>query len=350
MLLRQLFDRDSWTYTYLLADPSTSEAVLIDPVYEQHERDLAYVRELDVTVVAALDTHCHADHITGAWLMKQATGCQIGISAAAGVSGADLHLQHGDKVHFGGRFLEVRLTPGHTDGCATFVADDHSRAFTGDTLLIRGAGRTDFQQGDAATLYRSIVEQIFSLPDACVLYPAHDYAGRTSSTVGEEKAYNPRVGDKTREMDFVGYMNNLGLPHPRKIDEALPANMRCGEPQSGRYPTGPTWGPVMRNYGGVLEVDPTWVAENRDRVTLVDVREEHELSGELGSLLGGCHIPLGDLRERLHEVPKDKPVVAVCYAGKRSGMATIILQRGGYTEVANLSGGLLRWRMLGLPD
>jgi len=350
MLFRQLFDSDSWTYTYILADEATSEAVIIDSVFEQHDRDLSYVRELGLNVVAALDTHCHADHVTGAWLMKQATHCQIGVAAAVGAECTDLALKHGDTITFGGETLHVRATPGHTNGCVTFVTADQTRAFTGDALLIRGAGRTDFQEGNAADLYRSITTQIFSLPDTCQLYPAHDYAGRTSSTVAEEKAFNPRVGGQARELDFVGYMDNLGLPHPRKLAVALPANMRCGAPEDGIYPTGPTWAPVVRNYAGLFEVDPTWVASHRDAVTLVDVRQASELKDALGDLDGALHIPLDQLRDRLDELPSDKPVVTMCHAGKRSGMATVILRKAGYGDVANLSGGLLRWRMLGLPD
>ena len=168
IIFRQLFDAASSTYTYVVGDPQSLEAVIIDTVFEQHFRDHALVEELGLKLVAVLDTHCHADHVTGAWLMQQATGCRIGISKrCAATQGADLRFDHGDRVAFGERYLEVRATPGHTDGCVTYVTDDHRMAFTGDCLLIRGAGRCDFQQGNASTLYRSITEQIFSLPDDC---------------------------------------------------------------------------------------------------------------------------------------------------------------------------------------
>jgi sulfur dioxygenase len=215
IIFRQLFDAASSTYTYVVGDPQSMQAVIIDTVFEQHFRDRALLEELGLKLLVVLDTHCHADHVTGAWLMQQATGCRIGISKRHGAAeqGADLQFDHGDRVFFGKRYLEVRATPGHTDGCVTYVTDDHCMAFTGDCLLIRGAGRCDFQQGNASTLYRSITEQIFSLPDDCLLFPGHDYSGRTMSSVGEERAHNPRIGGHADERDFVGFMENLNLPH-----------------------------------------------------------------------------------------------------------------------------------------
>jgi rhodanese-related sulfurtransferase len=221
-------------------------------------------------------------------------------------------------------------------------------AFTGDALLVRSAGRTDFQQGDPVALYRSITQQIFTLPDDCLLYPAHDYAGRMVTTVGEEKRWNPRVGGEASEGDFVGYMQNLGLPHPKQIDVAVPANLRCGKPTVAAAGDKPVWGPVVRTFAGGLEVDPVWVAEHRDRVTVLDVRETPELTGELGRIEGSLHIPLGELRTRLTEVPKDKPVVSVCRSGKRSAQATVVLEKAGLRDVANITGGMIRWRALGL--
>ncbi len=177
LIFRQMFDATSSTYTYLLGDSDTSEAVLIDPVFEQVRRDAACVEELGLKLVATLETHTHADHVTGAWLLRERLGSKICVSAAGGASGEDRALCHGDRVAFGGRALEVRATPGHTNGCLTFVLDDRTMAFTGDCLLIRGCGRTDFQEGDAGALYASVQGQIFSLPDACLIYPGHDYRG-----------------------------------------------------------------------------------------------------------------------------------------------------------------------------
>ncbi|MFW5875743.1 MAG: MBL fold metallo-hydrolase [Myxococcota bacterium] len=348
MLFRQLFDAESSTYTYLLGDPVSRDAVLIDPVFEKHERDLALLRELGLQLAYTLDTHQHADHVTGAWLMKQALGSQIVLSKRYGAEEVDVPVDHGDSIRFGHYALEVRATPGHTDGCVSYVAAD--RVFTGDALLIRGAGRTDFQAGNASTLYRSIREQIFTLPEETLIYPAHDYAGRTVSSVREEKQHNPRVGGEASEEDFLGYMKNLGLAHPKKIDAALPANMRCGRPEDDRYPQTAEWGPVIPTYAGIPEIDPMWVADHREAVHVLDVRTPGEFGGELGHIEGAQLVPIDDLRERTGEVPAEKPVVTVCRSGRRSAMATQILQKkAGVRQVANLTGGMLRWRDLGLP-
>lgn len=349
MSFRQLFDSSSSTYTYLLADDRTKEAVLIDTVFEQFARDLALVRELGLKLVYTLETHVHADHVTAAWLLKQATGSRIVVSKRAGVTGADVLVEDGDVIRFGEVGLTVRETPGHTDGCVTYVSLDRKMAFTGDALLIRGAGRTDFQQGDPQALYQSITERIFSLPDDCIVYPGHDYAGRTSSTVGEEKAHNPRAGGGANERDFVGYMQNLQLPHPKKIDVAVPANLRVGRPESGEVPAPASWGPVVVTYAGVPEIDPTWVAEHPEAVTILDVREPDELVGPDRRIHGSVHVPLGELRARLADVPSGKPVVTVCRSGRRSAQATVILREAGRRDAANLAGGMLRWNALGLP-
>ncbi len=174
---------------------------------------------------------CTPTTLPAAWLLKERCGSKIAIGAASNASGADRYLVHGDRVHFGDRYLEVRATPGHTQGCITFVLDDESIAFTGDCLLIRGSGRTDFQQGDARAMYRSVRSQILALPPSCLLYPAHDYRGLTVTSVEEERRFNPRLGGEIGEGDFLGYMNNLGLPHPKLMDIAVPANLRCGRPE-----------------------------------------------------------------------------------------------------------------------
>lgn len=350
MLFRQLYDATSSTYTYLLADEDTREAVIIDPVFEQHARDVALLRELGVTLRYCLETHVHADHVTGAWLLKEQTGCQIGLSKESGAEGADLYFDDGDHIRFGSLSLEARATPGHTNGCLTYVTGDQKMAFTGDALLIRGAGRTDFQQGDARRLFRSVKEKILSLPDDCALYPAHDYKGRMVTTVAEEKAHNPRIGGEASEDDFVLYMESLGLPHPKQIDVALPANLKLGKPEGARpAPKKATWGPVVRSYAGVPEIAADWVHDHKGDVRVLDVRQPEELEGELGHIEGAQHIPLGELRERIGEVPKDKPVVAVCRSGRRSAQAALILEGNGHEQVANLTGGMIQWRALGLP-
>jgi rhodanese-related sulfurtransferase len=257
-------------------------------------------------------------------------------------------LRHGDLVHFGGRSLEARATPGHTNGCMSYVLDDHGMVFTGDALLIRGCGRTDFQEGSARQLYRSIHEQIFTLPGECTVYPGHDYGGSTASSVGEERRFNPRLGGAIREEDFVGYMANLGLAHPKLIDRAVPANKLCGKPATD-VPAqgGQDWAPLRYTYAGLREIDPHWVEEHRDRVLVLDVREPGEFDSVLGHIAGALLLPLGELRAKLDTVPRDRPVVAVCRSGARSARATQILDEAGF-RVANLAGGMLRWRAQGL--
>ena len=350
MLFRQLFDRVSSTYSYLLADETTRTALLIDCVYERHARDAALIRELGLTLAATVDTHCHADHVTGAWLMQQALGSQILLSGAYGAEHVDRTLSDGDTVQFGNATLEVRATPGHTDGCLSFVTADRRMLFSGDALLVRGAGRTDFQNGDAERLFHSIRERLFTLPDDCAVYPAHDYDGRTSSTILEERRFNPRIGGDARQEDFVGYMHNLVLPHPKQLDVAVPANLRSGKPDGATQPQTPAWGPIVVTYAGIPEVDPEWVARHRQAVSLLDVRSSSELSGEFGRLEDALSIPLDQLRARLDDVPSDKPVVTVCQTGKRSAMASQILSAAGRRDVASLAGGMLRWRELELPS
>jgi glyoxylase-like metal-dependent hydrolase (beta-lactamase superfamily II) len=258
LVFRQLFDPQSSTYTYLLGDRATGAAVLIDPVFEQVRRDAALLGELGLQLVATIETHVHADHVTGAWLLKQRTGSKIMLSAASCANCADRCLAQDDVIAFGGRRLMVRATPGHTSSCLTYVLDDRSMAFTGDCLLIRGAGRTDFQEGDTAAMYRSIHEQIFTLPDDCLLYPAHDYRGLTATSVAEERKFNPRIGGEISLGDFTGYMKNLGLAHPKLMDIAVPANLRCGRPDSAeageQAAADPTWAPLRYSFAGVWEI------------------------------------------------------------------------------------------------
>ena len=348
LLFRQLFDADTGTFTYLLADVASRQGVLIDPVFEQHARDVSLIRELGVELVASVDTHAHADHVTGSWLMHEASGCAIGLAAAAGADHVTLPLEHGDRVAFGSRFLEVRSTPGHTNGCLTFVLDDRSMAFTGDALLVRGCGRCDFQQGNPHTLWASITEQIFTLPDSCLLYPGHDYTGRTMTSVAEEKAFNVRLGGAATERDFVGHMENMKLPHPHKIAEALPGNLRSGKPRQADGSTA-SWAPLQRSYAGLPELMPGWVADHQNQLTILDVRSSEEFEGPDGRVAGSVLIPLPDLEARAGTLPADRPVVVVCHSGSRSALATQQLLKAGRHQVANLRGGLSRWAAEGYP-
>jgi sulfur dioxygenase len=353
LIFRQLFDPQSGSYSYLLADPARAEAILIDPVFEQARRDMALIRELDLTLLATVETHVHADHVTGAGFLRRRLKSKVAVPAGSGVEGADLYLSQGDQIKFGSRFLETRATPGHTRACKTYVLDNETMGFTGDCLLIRGSGRTDFQGGDARTLYRSVRTQIFTLPDSCLLYPAHDYRGLTVTSVAEEARYNPRLGGALSENDFAGFMANLKLGHPKKLDIAVPANLRCGEfPEEQSMPDAakdPDWAPLSLTFGGVWEVQPHWLDENPASIQVLDVREPDEFHGPMGHISGAKLIPLGDLAERISQLDRSRPIVAVCRAGGRSAQATFILREAGFERVANLSGGMLRWRGEGHP-
>lgn len=354
LIFRQLFDPTSSTYTYLLGD--SGDAVLIDPVFEHERRDIALLRELGLRLVATLDTHVHADHVTGAWLLKQHCGSRIAVSAAAGASQADQLLKHGDTLHFGRRHLAVRATPGHTAGCLTYVLDDECMAFTGDSLLIRGCGRTDFQQGSPERLYRSVKEQILSLPANCLLYPGHDYRGLTVTSVMEEARHNPRLGGNVDVADFAGYMNHLGLPHPKLMERAVPANLRCGRPEDGAAMNAPEpgWAPLTLTFSGIWEIQPATLEErmagaHAGDIQLIDVREAHEFTDTLGHIHGARLLPLSELAGSTDGIDRRRPVVAVCRSGARSAQATVMLQKPGFRDVANLAGGMLRWRAEGLP-
>jgi glyoxylase-like metal-dependent hydrolase (beta-lactamase superfamily II) len=230
MIFRQLFEPDSSTYTYLLGCPETGEAVLIDPVLETAERDLAEVAALDLRLAWTVETHIHADHVTAAARLKAAAGCRTAFPAGDEVPGADAELSELSLFAVGGITLRPLFTPGHTDNhhCYLVEQPDDARVFTGDALLIDGCGRTDFQGGCATTLYRSVHAKLFSLPGETLVYPAHDYQGRQVSSIGEEKAGNSRLGGGTSMEAFVAIMAALNLPYPKKIDLAVPANRLGG--------------------------------------------------------------------------------------------------------------------------
>ncbi|NTX14469.1 MBL fold metallo-hydrolase [Myxococcus sp. CA051A] len=224
MIFRQLFDSESSTYTYLLGDESTGQAVLIDAVLEQVDRDLQLVRELDLTLTHVFDTHVHADHVTASGALRARTRCTV-VGGVRGAACADVQVHHGDHLRIGQLDFQVLATPGHTDDSVSYLLGD--RVFTGDALLVRGNGRTDFQNGDASQLYDSVTRVLFGLPDTTLVYPAHDYKGRTVTSIAEEKRHNPRVAGKSRE-EFIRIMEHLDLPKPKKLDVAVPANRACG--------------------------------------------------------------------------------------------------------------------------
>jgi sulfur dioxygenase len=234
MIFRQLFEPSSSTYTYLLACERAREAILIDPVIEAVERDLALLDELDLKLKYTVETHVHADHVTGAAQLRHQTGSKAAVPEKSRAEHADVAIQEGEPITVGDLALEPLYTPGHTDDhhCYLLRGVDGPRVFTGDALMIDGCGRTDFQNGDAATLYRSVHEKLFALPEDTLVYPGHDYQQRRVSSVGQEKARNPRLGGSKSLDEFVLIMNGLNLPRPKRIDEAVPANRECGEVQS----------------------------------------------------------------------------------------------------------------------
>jgi len=354
MIFRQLIDDDTKTFTYLLGDPWRREAVLIDPVREHLERDLAFVDQLGLDLRYVIDTHLHADHITSSGLLRARTGCKVVLPATTRVAEADILVEDGDAITFGLQALEVRMTPGHTDGCASYVAVTRPMVFTGDTLLIRGCGRTDFQSGDARTLYRSVRDKLFSLTDDHAVYPAHDYKGRTSSSIREEKLYNLRLGGGRTEDQFVDIMGQLSLAYPRKIDVALPANQRCGQVEGdeavahGHGIVAPPW-PVYRTATGAPNVPAVWLADHVDGARLVDIRTKDEWSGADGRLTNAELVPMDGLLDTASGWDKTAPVVLYCRSGGRSDRMAVEMERRGFKQVASLAGGVLKWATLGLP-
>jgi len=227
MMFHQFFEQESSTYTYLLASDDTQEAVLIDPVASEIDHYAKLLKERNLTLVYSLDTHVHADHVTAANQLRKRFGCKTVLHRNADVACGDILITDKSAIRIGSVLIEARYTPGHTNACTSYVVD--GMVFTGDALLIDGCGRTDFQEGDAATLYDSIHQQIFSLPDETIIYPGHDYRGCLSSTVGQERLHNSRLGQGRSKPEFIEIMNNLNLPYPKKIDIALPANKVCGK-------------------------------------------------------------------------------------------------------------------------
>jgi glyoxylase-like metal-dependent hydrolase (beta-lactamase superfamily II) len=226
LIFRQLFDHETWSYTYLLADAESKEAILIDPVKEQAERDLALLADLGLQLKYVLDTHVHADHITGAAKLKAATGARSGVSRVAGVRAAELALEDGQELSYGNFRLKVLATPGHTDTCLSFYSE--GMVFTGDTLFVRDVGRTDFQQGSNEKMFASVREKLFVLPPETYVYPAHDYKGMGVSTIAEEMRLNPKVGMKNSFEEFREKMEAMKLAPPKRLQIAVPANLRGG--------------------------------------------------------------------------------------------------------------------------
>lgn len=338
ILFRQLFDPASSTYTYLLADPGSREAVLIDPVRDQLERDVTLLTELGLQLKYTLETHVHADHVTSSGVLRDLFGSKSVLSRHAGTGCADVLVGQADLVHYGSHQLHVLETPGHTDSCVSYYDAEGGRVFTGDALLIRGCGRTDFQQGDARKLFASITQRLFTLPTETLVYPGHDYKGRTVSSIAEERLHNPRLARKTMDQ-FVAVMTELRLAPPKLISEAVPANLACGlaTASAGPKTSAANW-PTIERVDDVPEVSAEWVRQRMPGVRLVDVREPAEYETE--HLQGSQLVPLRSLEHEAKAWDKELPVVTVCRSGRRSGEGAKLLERLGFKRVASLRGGI----------
>jgi glyoxylase-like metal-dependent hydrolase (beta-lactamase superfamily II)/rhodanese-related sulfurtransferase len=342
MIFRQLFDSTSGTYTYLLASRHGGEALIIDPVLERVDRYLQLVRELDLRLVKAVDTHLHADHITGLGALRDRTHCITVMGEKTHADVVSMRVAEGDRIEIEGLRLDVLYTPGHTDDSYSFLLSD--RVFTGDTLLIRGTGRTDFQNGDPRAQYDSIFNKLMKLPDETFVFPAHDYKGDTVSTIGEEKVFNPRLKVKSID-EYVDLMNNLKLPNPKMMDVAVPANMHVGLHQED----------VARK-GWALTAAEAIALRGRPDVSIVDLREKSER--EKHGIIPGClHAPYPELAEQigdggmLHELATatGKRLVFYCAFGERSAMAVQAAQDAGLKTACHIEGGIDAWKKASGP-
>ena len=337
MIFRQLFDSVSGTYTYLLASRRGGEALIIDPVLEKVERYIQLVKELDLKLVKAVDTHLHADHISGLGALRDRTQCITVMGERSNVDVVSMRLSEGDKLTIEGVGLDVLYTPGHTDDSYSFLMQDS--VFTGDTLLIRGTGRTDFQNGDARAQYDSIFNKLLKLPDETLIFPAHDYKGETVSTIGEEKAFNPRLQVKSVD-EYAELMGKLNLPNPKMMDVAVPANMHVGYAQE-----------VIAQRGWAVTATDALKLTGRPDVALIDLRERTEREKH-GVIPGSLHAPYPDLQANvrpggmLHELAAatGKRVVFYCAFGERSAMAVQAAQDAGLRSACHIHGGIDAWK------
>ncbi|MFA1623437.1 MBL fold metallo-hydrolase [Rhizobium mongolense] len=342
MIFRQLFDSVSGTYTYLIASRKGGEALIIDPVLEKVDRYLKLVEELDLKLVKAVDTHLHADHITGLGALRDRTHCVTVMGEQTLADVVSMRVTEGDRVAIEGLSLDVLYTPGHTDDSYSFLMN--GRVFTGDTLLIRGTGRTDFQNGNPLQQYDSIFNKLLKLPDETLVYPAHDYKGDTVSTIGEEKRFNPRL--KVRSADeYADLMNNLKLPNPKMMDVAVPANIHIGLHQD-----------EISRKGWAVSAAEVLALSGRPDIAIVDLREKGEREKH-GTIPGSLHAPYPDLQENistggmLHELAEatGKRIVFYCAFGERSAMAVQAAQDAGLASACHIEGGIDAWKKANGP-
>ena len=342
MIFRQLFDSVSGTYSYLLASRAGGEALILDPVLEKVDRYCQLLRELDLKLVKAVDTHLHADHVTGLGELRDRTHCVTIMGEQSKADVVAMRVSEGDKVMIEGLSLDVMYTPGHTDDSYSYLMGD--RVFTGDTLLIRGTGRTDFQNGSARAQYDSIFGRLLKLPDETMVFPAHDYKGDTVSTIGEEKRFNPRL--QVRSVDeYVELMGNLNLPNPKMMDVVVPANMHVGLHQDD-----------LAKQGLALSAREGIESLGRPDILLVDLRENSERAKH-GTLPGALHAPYPAIGESLlpggmlREVAAatGRRIVFFCAFGERSAMAVVAAKDAGLTNTAHIGGGIDAWKKAGGP-
>jgi glyoxylase-like metal-dependent hydrolase (beta-lactamase superfamily II)/rhodanese-related sulfurtransferase len=342
MIFRQLFDSVSGTYSYLLASRPGGEALILDPVLEKADRYCQLLRELDLKLVKAVDTHLHADHVTGLGELRDRTHCITIMGEQSKADVVSMRVSDGDKVTIEGLTLDVMYTPGHTDDSYSYLMGD--RVFTGDTLLIRGTGRTDFQNGSSRAQYDSIFNRLLKLPEETLVYPAHDYKGDTVSTIGEEKRYNPRLQVKSVD-EYIELMANLKLPNPKMMDVAVPANMHVGLHQD-----------ELVKAGLSLNARDAIASLGRPEILLVDLRETSERNKH-GMLAGALHAPYGGIEESLkpggmlREVAaaSGRRIVFFCAFGERSAMAVKAAKEAGLANTAHIEGGMDAWKKAGGP-
>jgi len=342
MIFRQLFDSVSGTYSYLLASRAGGEAMILDPVLDRVDRYCQLLRELDLKLVKAVDTHLHADHVTGLGELRDRTHCVTIMGEQTKADVVAMRVADGDTVTIEGISLNVMYTPGHTDDSYSYLMGD--RVFTGDTLLIRGTGRTDFQNGSARAQYDSIFNRLLKLPDETMVFPAHDYKGDTVSTIGEEKRYNPRL--QVRSIDeYIELMNNLKLPNPKLMDVVMPANLHVGLHQD-----------ELAKQGLAFTAREAIESLGRPDILLVDLREVSERAKH-GTLPGALHAPYPGIGEglkpggMLREVATatGRRIVFFCAYGERSAMAVNAAKEAGLTNPAHIAGGIDAWKKAGGP-
>ena len=332
MIFRQLFDSVSSTYTYLLASRVGGEALLIDPVFEKTDRYLQLLEELELKLVKVVDTHVHADHITAMGALRDRTNCVTVMGEQSPVDVVSMRVADGEKVTIEGLAMTAMHTPGHTDDSYCFRMDD--RVFTGDTLLIRGTGRTDFQNGDAGQQYDSLFDGVLKLPESTLVYPAHDYKGDTVSTIGEEKSSNPRLQVAGRA-EYIELMANLKLANPKMMDVAVPENIRMGLN-------------IDRQCEVATVTPETIIADNAEGMMIVDLREEGERI-KSGVIPGSVHAPYSRLDQHLDMLrqAEGRDVVFYCAVGERSTMAVNIARDRGVSGCAHIPGGFIAWAEAG---